>query len=76
VPSKRRSTPLERRFAFVTHSHYNRTMKTSLELDDELLAQAKALAAREGTTIDALIEEGLRLFRPRQLTPSPETSGA
>jgi hypothetical protein len=35
-------------------------MKVSLEIDDELLARAKALAARDGMTIDALVEEGLR----------------
>ena len=35
-------------------------MKTSLEIDDELLARAEALAAREGKTIEALVEEGLR----------------
>ena len=36
-------------------------MKTTLDLDDELLVLAKALAAREGRSLTALIEDGLRL---------------
>jgi len=36
-------------------------MKTTLDLDDELLARAKSLAARERTSLTSLIEEGLRL---------------
>lgn len=36
-------------------------MKTTLDLDDELLAQAKALAARQRTTLTQVIEQGLRL---------------
>ena len=36
-------------------------MKTTLDLDDDLLARAKALAARERTSLTSLIEEGLRL---------------
>lgn len=35
-------------------------MKTSVEISDVLLAEAKRLAARERTTLRALIEEGLR----------------
>jgi hypothetical protein len=35
-------------------------MKTTIELPKGLLAEAKALAAREGTTLRALIETGLR----------------
>ena len=35
-------------------------MKTTLEVSDALLARAKTLAAREGTTMRALVEEGLR----------------
>lgn len=36
-------------------------MKTTLDLDDNLLAQAKAQAVRERTTLTRLIEEGLSL---------------
>jgi hypothetical protein len=35
-------------------------MKTTLNLDDKLLAEAKAQAARERTTLTRLIEEGLK----------------
>ena len=36
-------------------------MKTTLDLDDRLVARAKALAAREKKSLTTLIEEGLRL---------------
>ena len=36
-------------------------MKTTLDIDDQLLADAKALAARQCTSLSRLIEEGLRL---------------
>jgi len=41
-------------------------MKTTLDIDDELLVKAKAVSARERTSLTALIEEGLclRLRRP------------
>jgi hypothetical protein len=35
-------------------------MKTTLELSDPLLREARQLAAREGTTLRALVEQGLR----------------
>lgn len=35
-------------------------MKTTLEVTDALLSRVKVLAAREGTTVRALVEEGLR----------------
>jgi hypothetical protein len=36
-------------------------MKTTVELSDSLLQQAKRVALRERTTVKALIEQGLRL---------------
>lgn len=36
-------------------------MKTTLDLDNDLLVKAKALSARERKSLTALIEEGLRL---------------
>jgi hypothetical protein len=35
-------------------------LKTTLNLDDRLLTRAKALAAREGTTLTAIVEDALR----------------
>jgi len=35
-------------------------MRTTVRLDENLLAEAKALAARRGTTLTALVEESLR----------------
>jgi hypothetical protein len=35
-------------------------MKTTIDISDPLLAQAKALAAREKLTLRALVEQGLR----------------
>jgi len=36
-------------------------MKTTLDLNDALLTEAKALAARKRTSLTRLIEEGLQL---------------
>ena len=36
-------------------------MKTTLNIHDELLAEAKSLAARQHLTLTRLIEEGLRM---------------
>ena len=40
---------------------YTIKMKTTLDIDDELLVKAKALSARERKSLTSLIEEGLRL---------------
>ena len=42
-------------------SRYHSLMKTTLDIDDELLVKAKAVSARERKSLTALIEEGLRL---------------
>ena len=46
-------------------------MRTSVDLADPLLREARRLAERRGTTLRALIEEGLRLVleRPRVARP-------
>ena len=36
-------------------------MKTTLDIDDQLLADAKALGAQQRTSLTRLIEEGLQL---------------
>ena len=40
---------------------YDNLMKTTLDINDTLLADAKALAARQRTSLTRLIEEGLQL---------------
>ena len=45
-------------------------MKTTLDLNDQLLASAKALAAQQRTSLTRLIEEGLQL-RLRAKATSP-----
>ena len=40
---------------------YHRLMKTTLNINDQLLADAKALAAQQRTSLTRLIEEGLQL---------------
>ena len=46
-------------------------MKTTLELPDDLLIEAKSVAARRRTTLKALIEHALR----REIQPAPLESG-
>jgi len=45
-------------------------VKTTLNLDQRLLARAKALALREGTTLTAIVEQALRArLAPRPSNP-------
>ena len=48
-------------------------MKTTLDIDDDLLVRAKAASARERKSLTALIEEGLRL-RLRRAGPGRRTT--
>jgi hypothetical protein len=49
-------------------------MKTTLDIDDELLVRAKAASARERKSLTALIEEGLRLRLRRPHSSGRKTS--
>jgi hypothetical protein len=44
-------------------------MKTTLDLNDALLIEAKTLAARQHTSLTRLIEEGLQLRLSAQRSP-------
>ncbi len=46
-------------------------MRTTIRLDDELLAQAKQYAARTGQTLTAVIEDALRQALARRPDDSP-----
>lgn len=48
-------------------------MKTTLDINDSLLANAKALAAQQRTSLTRLIEEGLQL-RLRSSHPATKAS--
>lgn len=45
--------------------------KTTIDLPDSLLAEAKEVAAREGTTLRALVESGLRTVIDRRRRNEP-----
>lgn len=49
-----------------------RCMRTTVRLDDELLAEAKALAARTGRTLTKVIEDSLRESLARRPGGRPE----
>ena len=51
-------------------------MKTTLDIDDELIAKAKALSARERKSLTRLIEEGLRLRLRGQARGTPRAAPA
>ena len=46
-------------------------MRTTVRLDDRLLADAKRHAAQSGRTLTSLIDEGLRDVLERHAAPSP-----
>ena len=46
-------------------------MKTTIDITDGLLAEAKRLAARKHTTVRALVEDGLRLVLDREQEQPP-----
>jgi hypothetical protein len=46
-------------------------MKTTLEISDAVVEEAKAVAAREGSTLRALVEEGLRTVLARKRSGRP-----
>jgi len=45
-------------------------MKTTLDLNDALMSEAKALAAQQRITLTRLVEEGLQLRLRKQKIPS------
>ena len=48
---------------------YDLDMKTTLDINDQLLANAKALAAQQRTSLTRVIEEGLQMRLRAQLAP-------
>ena len=46
-------------------------MRTTLNLDDDLLRDAKRLAAERGTTLTAVMEDALRIVVRRVEKPKP-----
>ena len=49
-------------------------MRTTVRLDDALLREVKTLAAEQGRTLTALIEEGLRRVLAAESDPRPDKS--
>jgi hypothetical protein len=46
-------------------------MKITIDIDDELAERVKVVAAEQGTSLDALVLEGLRLVLPRRTAAGP-----
>jgi hypothetical protein len=44
-------------------------MKTTVDISDQLLRRSQQLAKREGSTLRAILEEGLRLVLKERQTP-------
>jgi predicted transcriptional regulator len=49
-------------------------MKTTLVIDDKVLARLRQEAARQGRTISELVEAALRQFLERRKEPAPQLS--
>ena len=62
------STPASTEYRYL----YDLPVKTTLDINDQLLASAKVAAAQHRTTLTRLIEEGLQL-RLRAQAPVPPT---
>lgn len=46
-------------------------MRTTIRVDDELLAEVKALAARSHRSLNSVVEDALREMLSRQRAPQP-----
>jgi plasmid stability protein len=63
------------------HGLYAEPVRTTLQLDDELIREAKVVAARTGRTLSQVIEDALRQTlvprqrQPRQAPPLPTSPG-
>ena len=51
-------------------------MKTTLDIRDDLLAEAKAMAARQHTTLTRMVEEGLALRLRAQAAGASRAEGS
>jgi hypothetical protein len=50
-------------------------VRTTLNLDDDLLTQAKALAQQSGKTLTRVVEDALRERLARRARPAPDDVG-